>query len=148
MIYIWLAAAFIAFVAAKRRSHAAVILAALASVLLAQVATDLLKIAVGRLRPFIEMPDIVRYGALETSYSFPSTHASRAFASAEVLSAGFKRLRPLWYALAFAIALSRVVLGLHYPIDVIFGALLGCGFGLAFAKLVKSSRSPRQGAYR
>lgn len=148
LIYVWLAAAFIAFIATKRRSHAAIILAALASVLVAEVATDLIKVAVGRLRPFMAMPDIVRYGALEKSYSFPSGHASRAFASAAVLSAGFKRLRPLWYVLAFAIALSRVVLGLHYPSDVIFGALLGYGCGLAFAKFVKPSSSPRQGACR
>ncbi len=143
LLLLWLALAFLVFIAAKRRSDAGAIFAAMVALVVAQAAADILKVSVGRTRPFIEMPDIAGYGPFESSYSFPSTHASIAFAAAAVLSKGFSSLRVIWYGAAFAIALSRVILGLHYPTDVIFGSALGYGFGLLFAKIFKLSGPPR-----
>lgn len=134
--YIWIA--ILLFVlATRRRGTARLVIAVLATVLAAQLATDLLKILVARPRPYLVMSDIIRYGRLEPTFSFPSAHASRSFASAAVLSAGLKRWRPLWYAIAISIALSRIVLGVHFPTDVIFGALLGMGLGWALVRLIK-----------
>jgi undecaprenyl-diphosphatase len=86
-----------------------------------------------RERPFITHPGIDCAAAPLDRYSFPSGHTLHAVCFA-VLGAHY--LPPLALPLAgFAVlvALSRVVLGLHYPTDVAAGALLGGG--LAFASL-------------
>jgi undecaprenyl-diphosphatase len=57
--------------------------------------------------------------------SFPSGHAATSFAAATVLSAAAPRLTPVWALLATAIAFSRVYVGVHYPLDVVAGAVLG-----------------------
>ncbi len=64
-------------------------------------------------------------------YSFPSAHAACAFATAFVLARRFPRFRYLFYLVALAVAVSRVVWLKHYPSDVLAGAALGilCGAG-------------------
>ena len=59
--------------------------------------------------------------------SFPSGHASAAFAVAAMQAQYHKREAPLWFLGAFLIADSRVTLRRHYSHDVIAGALLGTG---------------------
>ncbi len=60
-----------------------------------------------------------------SGYSFPSSHATNSFAIATFVSYFFKRWRPGLFLLASAVALSRVVAGVHYPSDILGGALLG-----------------------
>jgi undecaprenyl-diphosphatase len=73
--------------------------------------------------------------------SFPSNHAANCFAAAAVLSWYFRRWRALFYTLAGAIAISRVALGVHYPSDVLAGAILGYFVGwLVTTELAKQMR--------
>lgn len=58
-------------------------------------------------------------------YSFPSSHAATAFASAAVLSYFDKKRKWFYYFVASAIAYSRIYLYCHYFGDVIFGAIIG-----------------------
>jgi undecaprenyl-diphosphatase len=66
----------------------------------------------------------------------PSGHAMNAFAGAVLLAAAVPRARWPLLVLAALIALSRVYLGVHFPSDVIAGALLGSAIGAAAAWLL------------
>lgn len=74
-----------------------------------------------------------------TTYSMPSAHTSMAMVGAVTMSIMTPELGVLWWVVAVALALSRVMLGMHYVGDVLVGAALGisCGFLIA-APLVQS----------
>lgn len=86
-----------------------------------------------RERPFITHPAIRCAAAPLDRYSFPSGHTLHAVCFAVLGSHYLPELALPLAAFAVLVALSRVVLGLHYPTDVAAGALLGGG--LAFASL-------------
>lgn len=60
-----------------------------------------------------------------TDYSFPSGHASTAFAAATTITFFDKKRRWFYYTIAILISLSRIYLGCHYFLDVVFGAIIG-----------------------
>jgi membrane-associated phospholipid phosphatase len=87
-----------------------------------------LKKIIARPRPYITYQDIQPIEP-ETSTSFPSGHTSIAFAAATALSLSC----PRWYVIvpsyvwACSVGYSRMNLGVHYPTDVVAGAVLGAG---------------------
>jgi decaprenylphosphoryl-5-phosphoribose phosphatase len=85
------------------------------------------KLIVRRPRPVLEgLPPL---GGAPSSLSFPSAHATSSFACATAMT----RIAPeaaVLFVLAVAIAACRPYLGMHYPSDVLAGALLGTGLGL------------------
>ena len=94
---------------------------AILTVLATMVANTAVKYTVGRPRPQLE--GLPALSPTISGRSYPSAHASTSFAGARVLSAALPAA-PL-YALAGAMALSRPYLGVHYPSDIVAGALLG-----------------------
>ena len=85
----------------------------------------LLKRRIARPRPYVSCPDIHACARSLDEFSFPSGHAMHAVAFSLVLVAYYPSLAaPLWSFTAVS-ALSRVVLGLHYPSDVAIGAAIG-----------------------
>ena len=90
--------------------------------------TTILKYTVNRQRPFITYPDIMKKSKAG-SPSFPSGHTSSAFATATSISLSY----PKWYIIAplylwaGTVGYSRMDLGVHYPSDVLAGALIGTG---------------------
>ena len=73
--------------------------------------------------------EVIQIMSGSNDYSFPSGHATIAFAAAYILSRQRKKLSWLFYLLAFFVAISRVYLGKHYPSDVLAGAILGLLIG-------------------
>ena len=68
--------------------------------------------------------------------SFPSGHATTAFAVAAVLSFWYPRWTAAFLALAAVVGWSRIALGSHFPSDVAAGAILGVAVALAFVRWV------------
>jgi undecaprenyl-diphosphatase len=89
-----------------------------------------LKFFVKRERPlfFLEMSSTLSRGPGEIlDPSFPSAHATYSFMMATFLASWFPRFRLHFFILAGFIGWTRIYLGLHYPIDVIAGSILGYG---------------------
>jgi len=126
-------------VLASRRTRAVpwATLLTLASVLAGSLASTVAKLAFERPRPPHGDAGIAAVGSLPSSWSFPSGHATTAFAAAAALGLLCPRLRVPALALAAAVALSRVYLGVHYAFDVVAGAVLGGAVAFVLVLLVR-----------
>jgi membrane-associated phospholipid phosphatase len=102
----------------------------------------LLKEVVKRPRPYVTYPDL-RNVTIEDSWSFPSGHTSASFAFATSMSLSY----PKWYVIvpsytfASAIGFSRMYLNVHYPSDVLVGAILGSASAWFTWKVSKKLRA-------
>lgn len=108
-----------------------------AAVAVSGLATDLAKVLFGRWRPKALLEQAA-YGFEPLSYgyqhnSFPSGHATTAGALACALTLLFPRWRVLWFGAAAVVAASRVLVGAHYPGDVMAGFWFGAVLALALA---------------
>lgn len=110
-----------------------------AAIIVAEVFTTGLKVTTQRTRPYLAYPDVIYGKSNSADYSFPSGHTAGAFALATSLSLSF----PKWYVIApsytyaAAVGYSRMYLGVHYPSDVLCGALVGVGSSFLTHKVQK-----------
>ena len=87
---------------------------------------QIIKPWVGRLRPSYEFYEYINLLVSKGGkYSFPSNHASNSFVFATVLSYFYDKRNSLLFLLASTIAFSRIYVGVHYPLDIVFGSIIG-----------------------
>src|SRR6266481_1084178 len=90
-----------------------------------------IKHAIGRPRPFFALSEAHTLVGRSQSFSLPSSHAANWFAATMVVYVYYRR--SVWFMLPAAslVGLSRVYNGVHYPSDVLAGAILGAGYAAA-----------------
>ncbi|MGA9116545.1 MAG: phosphatase PAP2 family protein [Bacteroidota bacterium] len=116
-----------------------------------QLSSSVLKEAVGRARPCHEVNGVPHVEEVRllvgcgSGKSFPSSHAVNNFAAAALFAYYYRRWRWWFFGWAFLVAASRVAVGVHYPSDVLGGALIGILLAAAFLWLARAIGRARQG---
>ena len=117
------------------RQHA---LALVVAVAVSGLVVNLMKIAVDRPRPPAHFAgqnlDIDTPAGLPPDPSFPSGHTQTAFGTATYLACLYPKYGAPLIVLAAIVGLSRIALGVHFPLDVLIGALIGAAFSFAVAR--------------
>jgi|YNPMSStandDraft_1061717.scaffolds.fasta_scaffold01136_4 PAP2 superfamily. len=106
-----------------------ILLAAISDQLSSAVLKDLFE----RPRPCKVLDNVHLLVGCTDSYSFPSSHAVNNFAGAMFFTFFYRHLKWILFSVATVMALSRVFVGVHYPSDVIGGALIGMAIGYLLA---------------
>ena len=112
--------------------------AVLAVVAADQISSSGIKPLFERDRPFKVMEDVRKLVGAH-GYSFPSSHAANTFAAGDFLALRFRRWWPI-LLLPVLVGYSRVYVGVHYPLDVAGGALLGGAIAALFVLIDRASR--------
>ncbi len=123
----------ISFVKGGTKGKLAVLGVILLIVLTDQTGYRVLKEFFARPRPCNALSDVLTPLGCTGSFSFPSNHALNNFAVAMFYYRLFPKLKWVLFITASLIAISRVYLGLHYPSDILGGAIIGLAFGYVFA---------------
>jgi undecaprenyl-diphosphatase len=123
----------ISFTKGGTRGKLAVIGVILLIVVTDQTGYKILKEFFARPRPCQSLSDVLTPLGCNGTFSFPSNHALNNFAAAMFFYKLFPKLKWILFTTASLIAISRVYLGLHYPSDIIGGAIIGLAFGYIFS---------------
>jgi undecaprenyl-diphosphatase len=102
-----------------------------------QTAAHLIKPVVHRTRPCHVVAGVHLLVGCSDAHSFPSAHATNWFGGAVWMAYGFPRLAGIFYTVAFLVAISRVFVGVHYPFDVLGGAVIGSALALVVIAAAK-----------
>lgn len=136
---IWIAGAVVLLCIPKTRKAGALVIL---SLVISYIINNLiLKSAVARPRPWVDVEGLSNLIGKPHDLSFPSGHASSSFAAAVVMY----RMLPARCGvpaviLAAAIALSRLYVGVHYPTDVLFGSISGIIIALGVCRAAQQKK--------
>ncbi len=140
---IWLVWCALLFFFGKAQGKQVAVITLVALVFSYLLCQEWIKALVARPRPFVGLEDIIILVPPEQSYSFPSGHTATSFACAYVIAKLWPTQKWLPVVIALAIGFSRIYVGVHYPTDVLFGALFGiiCGeVVIRTANIIKTKR--------
>jgi undecaprenyl-diphosphatase len=108
-----------------RRGRIALVLALLAVGASDWISARVIKPGVGRLRPCYTLENVRLLIPCGGKHSFPSSHAANSMAVAITLAYFFRRYSAWLFAVAFLVGYSRIVVGVHYPGDMLGGFVCG-----------------------
>jgi undecaprenyl-diphosphatase len=100
-----------------------------------------------RPRPYVAHPDAILFIAPSSDSSFPSDHATAAFAIAVAILLRDRRWGAVALAFACVLAVGRVAMGVHYPSDVLGGLIIGSAWVVLCTtaiRIVDSSEATRE----
>ena len=123
-----------------KKGRTVALLVIIAITLSDQISSSLLKPSLERFRPCKSLENfrlLVHCGSL---YGFPSSHASNIAAIGTLFMIAYKRWIPFWGILIFLIGISRVYVGVHFPLDVFCGWLLGGAISLFLVWVINSQK--------
>jgi undecaprenyl-diphosphatase len=123
----------LAFFKGGRRGKIAVVGLILLIIITDQTGYRILKELVMRSRPCVALADAITPIGCAGGYSFPSNHALNNFAAAIFLMRLYPNYKWIFLVVAALVSISRIYLGVHYPSDVIGGAIIGAAFGYLFS---------------
>jgi len=102
-------------------------------VLMLGLIVQCLKVLIRRTRPYNKLKGMRVVGPRNGGHSFPSGHTSQAFFMASLVLQYFHVTTLVWlaiYIVALFVGITRIYVGMHYPRDVIAGAILGTAWGI------------------
>ncbi|MGO8766083.1 MAG: glycosyltransferase family 39 protein [Limisphaerales bacterium] len=137
-----LLAALIAIFFGNTRARLCALMIVLVVALGDPLIVNTIKHAIARPRPCIALSEAIARVGRTTSGSMPSSHAANWFAAATIVFLFNREKRWLnlsVFSMASAVAFSRVYNGVHYPSDVLAGAILGAGYAIALLVGVQSA---------
>lgn len=112
----------------QHHHHQKTVVLATLTVLVTMIAAQVADVVINRPRPAVFYHDVIAFNVLVDQASFPSLHTAVAFGITGILwLMHYRKLAGGSLILALAIAVSRVAAGVHYPTDIIAGAVLGFG---------------------
>ncbi len=126
----------ISFVKGGRKGKIAAIGVLLLILVTDQLSARIIKEIFHRIRPCNALANVITPLGCNGTFSFPSNHAVNNFAAAVFFYKLFPKLKWIVFIAASLVAISRVYIGVHYPSDIIGGAIIGSAFGYIFAILV------------
>ncbi|HMB45652.1 MAG TPA: phosphatase PAP2 family protein [Candidatus Methanoperedens sp.] len=111
----------------RKEKRLAIILTA--GIIAGAIFTYPLKFLIDRQRPYEQLDTTRLLTPFENDPSFPSGHTEMSFLAATIISQFHPRYSKYLYGFSFIVALSRIYVGVHFPIDVIGGAIIGIVIG-------------------
>ncbi|MEW8969407.1 undecaprenyl-diphosphatase [Mesobacillus jeotgali] len=123
-----LAAAVLIYLFSRKPGNRLMIMSGLVSLILAEVAGKIGGMFHSNHQPFATLADVNQLIEMEVNNSFPSDHTIIFFTMAVTFWLFKRKHTYLWILLAGIVGLSRIWAGVHYPADILVGAILGSGF--------------------
>ena len=119
---------------------------AIISMIVTALLTMVIKITVTRPRPYVIMEMLSPLLISSDPNSFPSGHTSSAFAVGIVWLTLLPKvwMKVVAVILAVIMGISRIYVGVHYPSDVLFGAVVGCVCGIVVMKVYNHFRKEKE----
>ncbi|MHB1461141.1 MAG: phosphatase PAP2 family protein [Armatimonadota bacterium] len=112
-----------------------------------QISAHLLKDLIGRTRPCCQQdlfPWIRLIDGCRESHGMPSSHATNMFGVATLFTLYYRKWWPVFFTIAAIISYTRMYLGLHFPSDVLVGAILGSLIVLGFDTIWRAVANKRE----